>query len=370
MKFAINLALLFLFGLVLGWFAQQQLEERAGPQTHLTTEVASAPAVNPPTNQNLTPTQQPNTKSEELLTTVDPETDWLEGIDINSKGQKPELNSAARILAYLSYAHEQQADYHALREGGLRNFLRGNPQLVRELLGKLLDIENDKVRNSLGSILEILNMQQQPLLELEIMEHIKAGENASAWLNVLGNWGLQSRSSMGYLYNQLASYPAAQDQANIIRAISGSSWVKNSALQPNDRSRLQALIEPHFRSEDVALRAAAFASLRTLPISDTTSTLLAGLRDQSPQVRREALTYISLQKPKEKVLNQQLMAMANDTSLSLSERSSMAYLLSQASNPEQDQREQASKLFDLITAQIEALPEQERQAIYVQPPSY
>ncbi|MEM7360848.1 MAG: HEAT repeat domain-containing protein [Pseudomonadota bacterium] len=195
--------------------------------------------------------------------------------------------TADRIIAYLDHIL-QDPKRRILGEKELRDLIRGIPEINYALLDKLMDVEDERVRSQLEILFMVNNMSQRPFLEPHVMEKIKAGENRSEWLRMMGNWGLQAKSNIAYLLDEMPYYEVPADVGSAIRAITGSSWAQSSALSPAEQRFIGDTVNGYHESEHTDIRAASIAALSSFPGKDLEQRLIQALQDSSDLVRHEA----------------------------------------------------------------------------------
>lgn len=196
--------------------------------------------------------------------------------------------TADRIIDYLHHIL-QDPGRRILGEKELRALIRDNPEINYALLDKFMNIEDDHVRNQLGLVFMINNGSQRPFLEPKVMEKIKLGEHRSEWLEVIGQWGLQAKSNIAYLLDEIPYFDNPADVGSSIRAIAGSSWAESSALSPSEQSYVSETVRRYHASENASVRAASVAALRTFPSEDIEQRLIDALQDTEALVRNEAM---------------------------------------------------------------------------------
>jgi len=229
--------------------------------------------------------------------------------------------TATRVIDYFKLL-AKDPERNPRRNKRLRDLLRNVPELSFALLDRLDGIEDQHVRSQLGISLMINNSMQRPFLEPRLIEKIKQHENRSGMLKLLGNWGLQSKSNLQYLHDELSFFEDPRDQGSAIRAISGSSWVQRSALEPELMQ-----VEQYRRSSDSEVRAAAVAAMRTIVPTDYRQKLLESLEDSAESVRNEAMLLYINQPFESSELENKIFEHLQDPSLDYKERSQIAFSL-------------------------------------------
>ena len=250
-----------------------------------------------------------------------------------------------------------------LREKALRKLLRDTPELDFALIDMYSSIQDPEARIKLSTILMINNSVQNPFLEPKLIDKIKLNEDRSAMLKLLGDWGLQSKSNLGYLAKELPYMDKPQDVGAAIRAITGSSWVGGSALSPGDMQHLSELMSNYRGSEHAEIRAASVAALRAFPTKNFGEAILNSFDDPSEIVRREAMQLYANNQINLPELQVKLINRAQDTSLGYMERANIVAHLEQMQISEQqmqvvkDTQQELNKYF-------ESLSQEERRALF------
>lgn len=272
------------------------------------------------------------------------------------------LETAQQVITYLERAMNQP-DFSLLGQRALRDQLAQHPELAIELILAIAELEDSRLTFSLGMLLEISNSQQRPFLEPLLMEKIKAGDNASIFLRVLGDWGLQSKSSLAYLYHQLDSFENPEDLSNTIRAFTKSSWAQNAALSPAERQGLIDAIKPLFDSEHETLRAAAISSLRSLPAAELRQRVLNGLKDPHPRVQEQAGLFLASNPINTEPFKAAVISQLQNQTVALKQRSLLAQIAKSMQLTATEQ-EKVALLQTQVDQQVEALSAAERAAYH------
>ncbi|MFT4628943.1 MAG: HEAT repeat protein [Arenicella sp.] len=94
---------------------------------------------------------------------------------------------------------------------------------------------------------------------------------------------------MQYLFDELPYLDDPADAGAAIRAISNSSWVRGSALEPEAMQDLREAINDYRDSDQPEIRAAAVAAMRTIATTQYLQKLLQSFDDSSAFVRQAAM---------------------------------------------------------------------------------
>ena len=321
---------LFLVGLLVGWFSSEhfgsgQQSYRNSPlvkekhQAQLGDDIAELGAV---------AELKPEKAQEVEANNVDQQTSAL--LKLVFQDTDNYQLTAERIIAYLVFIstdHGNGISKGVLKERKLRQLTRDIPELNYALIDQLPNIENEHARTKLDTLLLLNNMTQRPFLEPYLIERIKLNESRTQMLELLGRWGLQSKSNIAYLFTELPYFEDPDQISNAIRAISYSSWVQEAALPPNDQKRIGESFDDYFNSPHPELRAASVASMKGFPSPNSSEKLVTALKDPAKVVRDEAfLIYINNPFPSDEI-ERTLISNAENSQLSIPERLQIVNML-------------------------------------------
>ena len=321
--------------------ANNKLSNEKLSQSPIDSEPVSVPDVQPP-------------NSNERLTLL----------DLIKNGSVDHQLTASKIIDYLKLILEDPAK-SAMQERELRKLLRENPELQFALLDQFASIDHPRTKMQLSMIFMINNSAQKPFLEPKLIEKIKLNEGRSEMLKMLGQWGLQSKSNLQYLYGELPYMDDPEDAGAAIRAISNSSWVRRSALQPSVMQDLREAINEYRASIDPQIRAAAVAAMRTIAPKEYRQKLLESFDDSSEIVRREAMQLYINNPFKSSDLEGKLFKNLQDSSLSYKERSSIAFGLARLGLAE-EQKNVVKEVQKELMEHVESLSAAEQHALFAE----
>ena len=272
--------------------------------------------------------------------------------------------TASRIINYITFKLEQAPFFHVATERDLRKLLREFPNINHALIEQYAGINEPQTRLELGNLLAQSNMSRRPFLEPQLMEKIKQNEDRSAMLELLGQWGSQSKQNIDYLAQEIPFMENPEDTAAAIAAISRSSWVSSNVLSPEEFNQLTSLVNNYRSSEHPKERAAAIAALRTMPSENYQQQIIKGLNDQSAIVREQALGIYAQSPFDSKPLVQDLIQRVQDQGLGYGERSRVAYVLQNLELSE-NQAETVDVAQREIKDFLSSLSEQEKKDLYL-----
>lgn len=285
MKSVLTTVLILLIGVSSGWTARTVFFNKTErmPSEQYPVSISQSehnPAVT--SQQNAANKKEDQALGEEDLMAVD-----------NEQGSfDAENTSRSNTLDHYFRKMVSDPKYRIHRDQELRAKILENPLLALDILRRAQFIENESHRFSAEFLAEILNSQHRPFLEPYLIDAIKNGEDTSLWLEHLGRWGLQSKTNIGYLYEQLDRLENPQDIGHSLNAISKSSWAINSAFSPQERRSLTTKYVAYFDHEHPSVRAAAIKSLRSFPQKDSSQALVQGLQDESYYVNAETISFL------------------------------------------------------------------------------
>ena len=285
----LTLLLIIIIGACVGWFTGQfagqqnrQVSTEAGQADTQTDQLIKRIAIESEVEKN-----KPSAEFVGETSPVNPNTGEAELLALIFQDTEDYQLTASRIFDYLD-AITQDHSRSVLAEKTLRQLIRNIPEINYALLDQLMDIESDQVRSKLETVFMINNSVHRPFLEPKVMDKIKLNENRSQWLRVVGDWGLQAKSNIDYLIEEMPYFENPVDVGSSIRAISNSSWAMSSALSPDEQRAISETVKNYYDSEHAEVRAASIAALRSFPGSDFEERLIIALQDPSEIVRNEA----------------------------------------------------------------------------------
>lgn len=272
--------------------------------------------------------------------------------------------TVARIIEYYKLVANGGAVSRSPRKNKrLRKFLRESPELNYALIDRFSSIEDSDIQNQLGLTLMINNSMQKPFLEPMLMEKIRQSEDRSQMLKLLGDWGLQSKSNLEYLRSELPYMDDAADVASAINAISRSSWVRRSALEPSVMGELRQTVAEMRGSESAEIRAAAVSAWRSIPGSDYRQTILDSFNDDSELVRNAALQVYTENPFKSSDFENTLLSNMQNESYSYKERFSIAHSL-QRLNISAEQMKIVKRVQLEMNNYVKTLSPEEQEALF------
>ena len=206
--------------------------------------------------------------------------------------------SANELIDYLASLNKESFQRH-FTDRKVEKLFKESPDLVFELLARLIELEDSTTKNFLSGLLYStyrINDRTNgtpygdAAVEKWVMEKVILGERGDEWLAVLAKWGVNSDDSIAYLGSSLASL---SDPESITTTINALAMNKSYIWNKNDlHAQTTQLIAPYLTAADDRVRAAAVQSLGAFPGNDVTQKLEVALTDAALEVRLNAIIMV------------------------------------------------------------------------------
>ncbi len=242
---------------------------------------------------------------------------------LKTQPQPPQLSSE-NVTGLLAERRANNKYYTPMRDKELRNLVYETPGMAKELLEKVVDLDDGEAKRDLTALLLAVRLLKHVSLDSLVIEEIKKGDRRSDWLNVLGEIGIGSVEGIEYVSEELTFMTEDRDILAAIKALSGPAADSHLPVKPGVRKRLIANVHRHLGAANDDVKSAAVYALARYPTDNLERSLLTASNDPSPKVRQAARSVFVNKAPLSQALRAKAMSSLQDTSLDMYERLNIA----------------------------------------------